>query len=172
LRLHGVRVIETIRVPLWVQALCAYLLLGALSARCARSAPEGVFERTFDPRGTAALNGKSARDLRALPGLGRAKARAVVDARFAHDPGAGPFRLQDLAGIGAKTEQQLEPWLDSTLDVWEGDGPPAAFGTGKGAESVPQLHLDDLANAGTDDAGADDTGANGAGAVDAGTSNH
>jgi competence ComEA-like helix-hairpin-helix protein len=74
--------------------------------------------RRLDPRPTGyrlPINTASAGDLQALPGLGPALARQVVD----HRRQAGPFRdaddLQAVQGIGPKTARRLEPWI--TFDL-------------------------------------------------------
>ena len=70
---------------------------------------------TFVPDTLLDLNAASLADLTGLPGIGPAKAQAILDYREEH----GPFRrIEDLmrvSGIGEGTFQQLEPYITVTI---------------------------------------------------------
>ncbi len=59
-------------------------------------------------RGPLDLNAASESELVLLPGIGPAKARAIVEWRAAHGPFARVADLLDVPGIGPKTAGQLE----------------------------------------------------------------
>ena len=125
---------KTTPPPLHV-ALATYLLLSLfadLQGRLVPLEPPGRVLATFarhreslDPR---TMN---ARELRRLPGVGRVRAEAVVEAR--EGQGArGALRWDDVPGIGVVTRRRIEAWLvergvDPTL-------PLAGEGGGGGGE--------------------------------------
>lgn len=65
----------------------------------------------FVPDALVDLNAASLDDLTGLPGIGEAKAQAILDYRAAH----GPFRrvedVMNVKGIGEGIFQQLEPYV-------------------------------------------------------------
>ena len=79
----------------------------------------------------AAINIKTATkdELVALPGIGPAKAQAIVDYRKAHGPFKTVEELKDVKGIGAKRFEKLKPDLAVS-------GPTTAKATGK-ADAKP-----------------------------------
>jgi competence protein ComEA len=87
------------------------------------------------------LNRASAQDLDAVPGIGPALAKRIVDYRQAH----GPFKqiedLREVSGIGPENLQKLKPYLG--LGSPEAIAPPdweAAMTAGK---SVSGIHSED-----------------------------
>jgi competence protein ComEA len=86
------------------------------------------------------LNRATAEDLDALPGLGPALAKRIVEYRQAH----GPFKkiedLREVSGVGPQNLEKLKPYLG--LGSPEDSGPPdwkAPMTTG---ESVSGYHLE------------------------------
>ncbi len=63
-----------------------------------------LFGQRLDP------NAEDAVSLAVLPGIGAARAEAMVRARAAK-PFAAPADLERVPGIGPKTRARLEPWL-------------------------------------------------------------
>jgi competence protein ComEA len=61
----------------------------------------------LDPQGRVDLNRASEEELQTLPGIGPAKARAIVAHREEHGPFAEPGDLRAVSGIGERTFQQL-----------------------------------------------------------------
>lgn len=57
------------------------------------------------------LNTASMEELVALPGIGPAKAQAIIDYRKAHGPFKSVEELKDVKGIGAKRFEKLKPDL-------------------------------------------------------------
>ena len=99
------------REPAWAWLLAG--LTAALAWREARAAePPALspgalrrWELELDPARMAP------RELRRLPGLGERRAVAAAEARFAHDPAAGPLRWTDVPGIGETTAARIAAWL-------------------------------------------------------------
>jgi competence protein ComEA len=60
-----------------------------------------------DAEGRVDLNRASAAELETLPGIGPAKAAAIVEHRETHGPYAEPGDIRAVSGIGEKTFQQL-----------------------------------------------------------------
>jgi competence protein ComEA len=90
-------------------------LLGALSATPAMAAPPSApvvpsSTSAKAPDGVVNLNDASEEELERLPGIGPAKARAIVEHRRSH-----PLRKIDelvkVKGIGRKTFGRLRPYL-------------------------------------------------------------
>jgi competence protein ComEA len=86
------------------------------------------------------LNRASAEDLDAIPGLGPALAKRIVEYRQAH----GPFKkiedLREVSGVGPQNLEKLKPYLG--LGTPEANAPPdwkASMTTG---ESVSGYHLE------------------------------
>jgi len=92
------------RDPLWATGLGLGILAAAL-----------VPARTPDPPaprpGAPDLAHASARELRAVPGLGERRALALVDARWRRGPGDPPLFLGDVPGIGPASEAAVAGWL-------------------------------------------------------------
>lgn len=62
-----------------------------------------------DPAGPIDLNAAGEAELQTLPGVGPARATAIVEHRREHGPFAVPGDLRDVAGIGEATFQRLAP---------------------------------------------------------------
>src|SRR5688572_31476014 len=93
------------RFPLWSIALAGWLLASVWRASGDEVQSAGAVESpTLGPR---ALGHLSARELRALPGLGERRSLALVDARWARAPGDPPLYFGDLAGIGGVVESAV-----------------------------------------------------------------
>jgi len=75
------------------------------------------------------INTATKDELVALPGIGPAKAQAIVDYRKAHGPFKTVEELKDVKGIGAKRFEKLKPDLAVS-------GPTTAKATGK-ADAKP-----------------------------------
>ena len=83
------------------------------------------------------INTATKDELVALPGIGPAKAQAIVDYRKAHGPFKTVEELKDVKGIGAKRFEKLKPDLavtgpTSTKTV--GKSEPKASGTSRAAQ--------------------------------------
>ena len=63
---------------------------------------------------TVNLNTASKDELVSLPGIGPAKAQAILDHRKAHGPFKSVDELKDVKGIGAKRFEKLKPELAVT----------------------------------------------------------
>lgn len=94
-------------VPLWAWVLVGWMAAGAGTALWQR----GSLERTVgDPQAVVEsvdmdwdLDTMSARELQALPGIGKKRAVDLAEARWQHDPADGDFDMQSVEGIGEKT---------------------------------------------------------------------
>ncbi len=79
----------------------------------ATEAPRATAASDGEPDGVVNLNGATEEQLTLLPGIGPAKARAIVEHRHAH-----PFRRADelvkVMGIGRKTFGRLRPYITIT----------------------------------------------------------
>jgi competence protein ComEA len=77
----------------------------------ATSPPEGTGVASggggLGPEGRVDLNRATAAELEALPGIGPAKAAAIVEHRETHGPFTEPGDIRGVAGIGEKTFQRL-----------------------------------------------------------------
>jgi competence ComEA-like helix-hairpin-helix protein len=63
------------------------------------------------------VNRDTAEDLQLLPGIGPVKARAIVESRLREGVFEGPTDLMRVRGIGPKTVDGLELWLEwSNID--------------------------------------------------------
>jgi competence protein ComEA len=95
------------RCLLWILLLAATPSL-ALAERAPPAVP--VAARAPGVEGVVNINDASAEELERLPGIGPAKAKAIVDHRRAH-----PFRKTDelvkVKGIGRKTFGRLRPYI-------------------------------------------------------------
>jgi len=107
-------------LPLWSLALC-----GAIAASAAQRvvcAPRDS-PRAGRPRPPpAALSQLSARQLRALPGIGEQRALALVEARWRRAPGDPPLYLHDLPGIGPAVESAVRAALAAGLGAAQRPG--------------------------------------------------
>ena len=91
-------------------ALLAALGASVAYADTAPRAPAPVSAAARSPAGVVNLNDASEDELTRLPGIGPAKARAIVEHRHGH-----PFRKLDeltrVKGIGKKTFGRLRPYI-------------------------------------------------------------
>lgn len=101
--------------PLWGLILGAGLLAAALAPRAPAPTPDHA------PRTVASLAAGTARELRAVPGLGERRALALVDARWRRSGVDPPLLLGDVAGVGPVSEAQVALWLALAAAV---SGPP------------------------------------------------
>jgi competence protein ComEA len=97
-------------------------LLGVVSSNAraetlARTKPAATATATATGRaeseGVVNLNEASAEELERLPGIGPAKARAIVEHRHAH-PFRKPEEITKVKGIGRKTFGKLRPYITLT----------------------------------------------------------
>ena len=65
----------------------------------------------LDPQGRIDLNRATAAELESLPGIGPARATAIVDHREQHGPFGVPGDLRAVSGIGEATFQNLAPLI-------------------------------------------------------------
>lgn len=98
--------------------LCALGLLRSLS-----SVPEQRTPALSPVR--IDLNRAGAEQLQALPGIGPARARAIVESRERDGLFESVEDLERIRGIGPRTVAQIEPWVAVVvpLGASEGDGP-------------------------------------------------
>ena len=83
------------------------------------------------------INTATKDELVALPGIGPAKAQAIVDYRKAHGPFKTVEELKDVKGIGAKRFEKLKPDLavtGPTSTKMVGKSEPKASGTSRAAQ--------------------------------------
>lgn len=97
------------RIPLWSIALAGGMLACAL--REARRSSEQASVPVPPRLDAGSLSHLSARELRALPGLGERRSLALVDARWQRAPGDPPLLLGDLPGIGNVVESAVRAAL-------------------------------------------------------------
>ena len=74
---------------------------------------------------TTNINTATKDELVALPGIGPAKAQAILDHRKAHGPFKSVEELKDVKGIGAKRFEKLKPELAVTGPTTVKDSPPS-----------------------------------------------
>jgi competence protein ComEA len=79
--------------------------------------------------GVVNLNTATKDELIALPGIGPAKAQAILDYRAAHGPFTVVEQLKDVKGIGAKRFEKLKPELTVGSPVAKGGAVPAKADT-------------------------------------------
>ena len=97
-----------IRAPLWTLAL----LLASLGAAAgARAEPPPCTVEAGEQTATVDLNAADERALLALPGIGPARARAILDYRSVHGPFRSVSQLLQIKGIGRALLKQLRPYL-------------------------------------------------------------
>src|SRR5438093_11497757 len=96
------------------------------------------------------LNTATKEELIALPGIGPAKAQAILDYRSAHGPFKSVEELKDVKGIGAKRFEKLK----GELKVSGASTKPAASGDKTGAS--PRAAKGDVAVAAKRDVAAGD----------------
>jgi competence protein ComEA len=104
------------RLSSWIAALAlaaASPIVRADSQERAKPAASATTKGRAEVEGVVNLNEASAEELERLPGIGPAKARAIVEHRHAH-----PFRkaeeLTRVKGIGRKTFGKLRPYITLT----------------------------------------------------------
>lgn len=97
------------RAALLVSAVLAVRLLATDASRDPGPDPAGL------PDGRIAVNTATEAELRLLPGVGPARAAAIVRHREARGPFAGIADLQAVPGIGRITAQRLLPRVDFAL---------------------------------------------------------
>lgn len=99
------------REPVAAALLCvAVVLVGLVSYRWL-SAPQAASPDTDAPLYLINVNTAGAAELALLPGIGPAKAEAIVAERAAHGPFAGPDDLRRVHGIGDKLPKRLAGYL-------------------------------------------------------------
>lgn len=79
----------------------------------ARSAPPP----TDTPAGKININTAESKELQKLPGIGPAKARAIITQRTAAGPFHAVSELVRVPGIGKKTLEKLRPWITVRVDL-------------------------------------------------------
>ena len=103
------RTIQAALVIAGAFALVATSLLTCLHVEHARSAVTPVIDDRINP------NYAPSASLMRLPGIGPARAQAIIDFRNARmTPGAAfakPSDLEEIRGIGPATVAAIEPWL-------------------------------------------------------------
>ena len=111
-RRRGVEGQREQRIPLWSLALAGGILVCAQreARRAAQQAPATNFQQLH----AGSLSHLSARELRALPGLGERRSLALVDARWRRAPGDPPLFLGDLPGIGGVVESAVRAALHAS----------------------------------------------------------
>jgi competence protein ComEA len=93
---------------------------------------------------TININTASKDELVALPGIGPAKAQAILDYRKSHGPFKSVDELKDVKGIGAKRFEKLKSELAVTGPTSVKAAPKPE---GKGAASAPSAARGDVAAA-------------------------
>ena len=92
------------------KALCNTIAMVVLSAFCAASAGAFAGEADGAGAGVVNINTATAAELALLPGVGPAKAEAIIKYRAAN-----PFKQVDqilrVKGIGRKSFQEMKPYL-------------------------------------------------------------
>lgn len=91
------------------------LVIALLAATCAMRVARPVDREAVVPTPTGyrlPVNLASAGELEALPAVGPALARAIVDHRSADGPFDSHASLQRVRGIGPKTADRIAPWID------------------------------------------------------------
>jgi competence protein ComEA len=84
---------------------------------------------------TVNLNSATKDELVALPGIGPAKAQAIIDYRKTHGPFKSVEELKDVKGIGAKRFEKLKPELTVGGAVTAKPAAASAKGDPKAASS-------------------------------------
>lgn len=106
------------RAPAWPWALAAALLLATVLERPAPEAdPRALEERLSgpppDPAPRPELDRLPLRELRRLPGIGPARALAIVRARWELGLRGAPAAWDRVPGVGEGTVEALLAWLES-----------------------------------------------------------
>jgi competence protein ComEA len=91
--------------------------------------------------GAVNLNTATKDELVELPGIGPAKAQAIIDYRTANGPFKSVEQLKDVKGIGAKRFEKLKP--DLTVAP-----PPAKAAAGRADATPPRGSRGDIAATG------------------------
>jgi hypothetical protein len=115
----------TEREPVWLLLLAGWLLASAVFGSLRRAAGSGreswplselppgpplAAELRAGP-GEVDLARSPPRVLRRLPGVGRKRALEIARLRWERPPGS-PLELQEVHGIGPKTEARVREWLE------------------------------------------------------------
>ena len=95
-------------VPAALAAICALLLAGAFTASV-RAEPTS----SDGPKlvGVVNINTATAEELELLPGVGPARAKAIVEHREAHGVFKAPGDLQQISGIGERGLARMKPFI-------------------------------------------------------------
>lgn len=132
-------------MPLWAWVLVGWLAAGAGTAIWQR----GDLERAVGDVDAVVesvdidwdLDVMSARELRALPGIGKKRAVDLVEARWQHDPGEGDFDIESVDGIGQKTASAVHQFVRKRRSSSPLPPPPPRFerGLSRGPLSATML---------------------------------
>lgn len=98
-----------------VSARLAWLVLGLFVLRIAFLELRHVVIDTppsVIPEGRVRVNDAAAFDLQLLPGIGPARAQAIVEERLRSGPFEDARALERVPGIGPRTVEDLAPFLD------------------------------------------------------------
>lgn len=93
-----------------VSLLVALIALARLGAVVVFREPEDSLEGFRD--GRIAINCTGEAELQLLPGIGPTRARAIAERRARHGPYRSPRDLEAVPGIGRRTAERLEPYID------------------------------------------------------------
>ena len=93
-----------------VSLLVALIALARLGAVVVFREPEDNLEGFRD--GRIAINCTGEAELQLLPGIGPTRARAIAERRARHGPYRSPRDLEAVPGIGRRTAERLEPYID------------------------------------------------------------
>jgi len=86
-----------------------------------RSAARAAPPPADSPAGKININTAESKELQKLPGIGPAKARAIITQRTASGPFHAVSELVRVPGIGKKTLEKLRPWITVRVDLNSAD---------------------------------------------------
>jgi len=102
--------------PAWMFALTGFLFASALIELLARGPAEAALRARvpagFLDEAPLDLATSAPRELRALPGIGAARALAIARSRFAEGPITSPAELERIHGIGPVTVERVRGALE------------------------------------------------------------